>query len=171
MITNLRVDNSYIGYVNWSSDLASGSKGQFNNDIFSSAYLGNGSFIIKNCILQYYHYYDDNCVYQNSIGTDYYPIPTGNSNKNITYASMNADVFVGYSDQGTYSNDGRWALKSGSPAKGAGAGGTDAGIFGGTNPYKLSGIPRIPSFYKLTAPSTNTSTNPYTITFSVRSNN
>ena len=80
-------------------------------------------------------------------------------------------VFVGYAIQGAYSNDGIYVLKTTSPAKGAGVGGTDMGMFGGTNPYKLSGIPKIPAFYKLTAPSNTTSTNPYTVTFSVRSNN
>ena len=84
---------------------------------------------------------------------------------------MNTTVFLGYSTQGTYSNDGRWMLAASSPAKGTGVGGTDCGIYGGVNPYRLSGIPPIPSFYKLTATSTTTSTNPYTITFSVRSNN
>ena len=84
---------------------------------------------------------------------------------------MSTAVFVGYSTQGSFSNDGLWVLKAGSVAIGAGVGGTDCGIFGGAKPYKLSGIPEIPAFYKLTAPSNTTSGNPYTITFSVRSNN
>ena len=45
--------------------------------------------------------------------------------------------------------DGQWQLKGGTnPARGAGTGGTDVGAFGGTNPYKLSGIPAIPSIYE-----------------------
>ena len=103
--------------------------------------------------------------------TDYGAVPAGTGNIGVSGGSMGSTVFVGYYAQGTYSNDGRYALKPGSPAIGAGAGGIDCGMFGGTNPYKLSGMPRIPAFYKLTAPSNITSTNPYTITFSVRSNN
>ena len=61
------------------------------------------------------------------------------------------------------------ALKPNSPAKGAGSGGTDIGMFGGVNPYVLSGIPSVPTFYQLTAPSNTATTNPYVITFSVKS--
>jgi len=171
-VTNLRVDNCYINSLGLSGLAASGSAGQFNNDIFYSPNFGNGSYLIKNSIFLINRVSDINCVYQNSIAnTDYGPIPSGNGNQNITGANMSTTVFVGYSTQGTYSNDARWALKVGSPAIGTGAGGTDCGIFGGSSKYKLSGIPRIPSFYKVTSTSTSATTNPYTITFSVRSNN
>ena len=171
-VTNLRVDNCYINSLNFNSLVASGNAGQFNNDIFYTPYFGNGSFLVKNSIFLTGHYYDINSVYQNCIATsDYGAIPSGNGNQNITNALMTTGVFVGYSTQGTTTNDGRWKLASSSPAHAAGAGGTDCGIFGGTNPYKLSGIPRIPSFYKVTSTSTSATTNPYTITFSVRSNN
>jgi hypothetical protein len=43
-------------------------------------------------------------------------------------------------------------LASNSPAKGSGENGTDAGAFGGDEPYILSGIPSIPSIYQLTVP-------------------
>jgi hypothetical protein len=87
-------------------------------------------------------------------------------------------VFIDYptTNQGItpankYSPDGGLAFYSSSPAKGKGMGGTDMGIFGGTNPYLLSGIPPVPTFYKLSAGSINATSNPYTVTFSVRSNN
>ena len=167
---NLTVSNSYIENFSFENNFAH--TGQFNNCILVNGTLGNGGFLLKNTILIGQHGSDGNCVYQNSMGrSDSYPIPTGNSNKNITYANMVDSVFVGYAIQGAYSNDGIYVLKTTSPAKGAGVGGTDMGMFGGTNPYKLSGIPKIPAFYKLTAPSNTTSTNPYTVTFSVRSNN
>jgi hypothetical protein len=131
----------------------------------------NGTFVFRNCILISYHYNDGNSAYQNSIATTSYPIPTTNNDKNIAYSDMQTKVFVGLGTQGTYSNDGRFVLSSTSPAKGAGEGGTDCGIFGGLNKYRLSGIPPTPSFYKLSATTTTASSNPYTITFSVRSNN
>ena len=174
-ISNLTVNNSYIGYLYGSaSGTAAKQSGQFNNCIFNYTDFGNGSFILKNNIFAYGNpqINDVNCVYQyNLFATDFSTVPSGTGNLGIDYSSMTTNVFVGFDTQGTYSNDGMWALKAGSPAKGKGQGGIDMGIYGGANPYKLSGIPRIPAIYKLTAPSTTTSGNPYTITLSVRSNN
>ena len=75
--------------------------------------------------------------------------PTGNGNQRLV--DMNT-VFVGYPNQAAFSNDQRWELQGGSPAVGAGVGGADCGIFGGAGPYKLSGIPPIPTIYDLVAP-------------------
>jgi len=47
------------------------------------------------------------------------------------------------------SEDGKWQLRSNSPAKGTGYNGTDCGIFGGDDPYVLSGMPSIPVIYDL----------------------
>jgi hypothetical protein len=49
--------------------------------------------------------------------------------------------------------------------------GEDCGMFGGEDSYYLSGIPSILAFYRLTAPTSISDSNPYTITFSVRGNN
>ena len=49
---------------------------------------------------------------------------------------------------GTGSTDGQWQLASGSPAIGTGTNGTDIGMFGGDDPYVLSGLPQIPAIYK-----------------------
>jgi hypothetical protein len=54
---------------------------------------------------------------------------------------------------GGNSTDGQWQLKVGSPAIGAGEGGTDIGMFGGEYPYVLSGLPPIPAIYGLDAQS------------------
>ena len=75
-----------------------------------------------------------------------------------------------------YSSDAKWQLATNSVAKNAGiipgtSTATDCGMYGGTNPYKASGIPAVPAFYKLSAPSSTATTSPYTITFSARSNN
>lgn len=69
------------------------------------------------------------------------------------------------------------ALKAGSPALAAGLTvGTvvtpDCGAFGATDPYKLSGIPNIPSIYTLTVPvSIPAGTNSMNVTISTRNNN
>jgi len=54
----------------------------------------------------------------------------------------------------TGSQDGYYQLCPGSPAIGAGISGQDCGIFGGLEPYRLSGIPAIPTIYEFTAPAT-----------------
>lgn len=171
--TNLVVNNCYIDNISLNGSGLT-QTGQFNNNVIygvSAQEFGNGSFVLKNNIFLLYHGSDANCVYQNNIFNANYPGIATNGNQNIAETTILSNVFVGYGVQGTYSNDNRYLLKAGSPAIGAGAGGADCGMFGGTNPYKLSGMPRIPAFYKLTAPSNITSTNPYTLTFSVRSNN
>jgi hypothetical protein len=54
---------------------------------------------------------------------------------------------------GTGSTDGQWQLADGSPAIGAGTEGVDCGMYGGSAPYVLSGVPAIPHIYYLTVPS------------------
>ncbi len=173
--TNLNVNNCFVGLLGLAAGSGISQTGQFTNNIiysYTNAEFGNGSFILKNNIFLGYHGADANCIYQNNVfNTDYGAAPAGNGNIGVTGTVMESNVFVGYITQGTYSYDARYVLKPGSPAIGAGVGGVDCGMFGGINPYKLSGMPRIPAIYKLTAPSTITSTNPYTITLSVRSNN
>lgn len=63
-------------------------------------------------------------------------------------------VFVG-----SGSTDGKWQLSTGSEAKGAGEGGTDCGMFGGTDPYILSGINQsLPRIYYLSSSGQGTAT-------------
>jgi hypothetical protein len=78
--------------------------------------------------------------------------------------------------EGTGSIDASWKLKTGSPAKGAGYGSTeakpvDAGMFGGPTPYILSGIPPIPSVYFFENQPVGSSTDPIDVSVKVRSNN
>ena len=94
---------------------------------------------------------------------------TGNGNQiDVTMST----VFEDPTDASSlFSQDSRFLLKAGSPAIGAANGGGDCGIFGTANgsPYVLSGIPNIPSIYKLTAPAT-TNTNLLNVTISTRTN-
>lgn len=74
------------------------------------------------------------------------------------------------------SDDGRFQLAVSSPAIGGGVdiSGTkpDCGAFGGTDPYKLSGIPGIPTIYSLTVPaSIPLGTPTMNVTISTRNNN
>ncbi len=77
----------------------------------------------------------------------------------------------------TGSYDGKFKLKAGSPAIGAGLTvgavvSPDCGAFGGPDPYVLSGIPAIPTIYSFTAPTSIPSGTPtMNITFSTRNHN
>jgi hypothetical protein len=80
-------------------------------------------------------------------------------------------VFVG-----TGSNDGYYKLKVGSPAIGAGYGSTaqnpvDAGMFGGSTSYVLSGLPAIPSIYFFANQPVGSNSDPIDVQIKVKSNN
>jgi hypothetical protein len=109
-----------------------------------------------------------NCTIKNNIAeNNLLPTGTGNLN-NIPEAS----IFVNPTGNST---DGQWQLAVASPAIGAGetVGGItpDCGPFGTADPYRLSGIPPIPTIYSLTVPSTIGVGQPLNITISTRSNN
>jgi hypothetical protein len=55
----------------------------------------------------------------------------------------------------TGSSDGKYQLKTGSPAIGYGVGGVDCGIYGGPEPYVLSGMPTVPAIWLLNVSGTN----------------
>ena len=96
-------------------------------------------------------------------------LPTGNGNQSGIAQSA---LFVGATGNST---DGQWQLRLGSPAIGAGetvSGVTpDCGAFGTADPYRLSGIPPIPTIYSLTVPGSVPVGQPLNITISTRSNN
>lgn len=77
---------------------------------------------------------------------------------------------------GTGSYDNFFKLKTGSPALGAGYGSTqqvpvDAGMYGGSTPYVLSGIPAIPSIYYFKNKPVGSNSDPIDVQVKVRSNN
>jgi len=174
--TNFRFDNCIID--GFSAGGSSEHTGLFNQCIFVGG-LGmdffNNGLIVQNSILYQSSLSNfSNSIFQHCMFSQANPGITGNNNLfNVDFSpgSINA-VFTGYPlNVSGETNDGKYKLKPGSPAIGAGIGGVDLGIFGGSNPYRLSGIPSIPSFYKLEASSINATTNPFTVTFSTRSNN
>ncbi len=90
------------------------------------------------------------------------------ANGNLHNISM-ANVFADYSGTLDYSTDGKWQLKAGSPAIGAGVAGVDCGIFGGVTPYVLSGLPDLPHIYEATIPGTTSSGEGLPVTIKVKS--
>jgi hypothetical protein len=111
------------------------------------------------------------------------PISTNaGSSGNLFNQNIN-NIFVGYptnpqvSGKDTYSPDAKFQLKAASPALNAGflpgtSTATDCGMYGyGVNAYKLSGIAAIPVFIRLNSPSAIYTGSPYTMSFSIISNN
>mgnify|MGYP000846842520 FL=1 len=95
-----------------------------------------------------------NCTVRNNLGAGTGGNSYGTLNGNVTSVVM-ANVFTDFANSSAaYSGDSRWLLKAGSPALGSGYNGVDCGIFGGNNPYALSGMPNIPSIYEFAAPAT-----------------
>ena len=78
-------------------------------------------------------------------------LPSGNGN--ISTVAFTVQAFV----QGQ-TNDKAYVLAAGSPAIGSGLNGVDMGIFGGVQPYVISGVPSLPRITRFLVPSTATST-------------
>jgi hypothetical protein len=162
-LDNIQITNSIARYSIVNTPNVT--NGLIRNNIFtiplitSNSYISNniftGSLTATNCAVKY------NISNANNL-------PAGFNNQvNISESSL----FVG-----SGSDDGRYMLAANSPAIGAGEpinGVTpDAGAFGTADPYRLSGIPAIPTIYSLTVPaSIPANATSMTITFSTRSNN
>jgi hypothetical protein len=163
-------ENGFDYGVDFSSALPH--SGIFQNCIFSgfptnpALYFPlTGTWLINNSIANIppSYFVGSGITFQNCIGTgDQFPVGNGNQ-QNQSW--INIFKLTG-------SQDGQYALKAGSPAIGAGIGGTNCGIFGGTSPYRLSGIPSVPTIFAITSPQGSTPTvNTVQINLSTRSNN
>ncbi len=78
-------------------------------------------------------------------------------------------VFADFDGQLEMSTDGKWKLKAGSPALGAGASGVDCGAYGGLAPYILSGIPNLPHIYEASVQAAASSESGLQVTIHVKS--
>jgi hypothetical protein len=103
-------------------------------------------------------------VVRNNSATAGAVLPAGNNNES-NLSGFNA-AFVG-----SGSTDGRWQLTATSIFKGTGTGGSDRGMFGGIEPYVLSGIPPIPTIYSVIAPAVGEKNTGLPIQLKVKSNN
>ncbi|PZR25661.1 MAG: hypothetical protein DI535_17150 [Citrobacter freundii] len=127
----------------------------------SGAYVSNNIFTVTSATFT-------NSTVRYNIATGNNVLPAGNNNQNNI--ALNT-IFVA-----SGSSDGYYRLLANSPAIGAGEpinGVTpDAGAFGTADPYRLSGIPAIPSIYELNVPASVPATaSSMTVTISTRSNN
>ena len=164
VVTNLLISNNYIKGLDYGGNVSATLDNNIFHDITGNA-LKISNSVLKNNILYNYSgaFQFTNCSFYNNLDT-LSNVPVGNGN--LRAVSMST-VFVG--GAGT-STDGQWVLSENSPAKGAGVEGIDCGIFGGSNPYKLSGLPAIPSIYFLNVPASSNGNN-LQVTVSIKSNN
>jgi hypothetical protein len=147
------------------------------NNVFSAAaginlqnaYVANNLFLTGTTVITFISCNVKNNIFTaNQTGVTVGPLNT-NGNNLINQAIATVVVNTG-------SNDGRFQLAAGSPAI---SGGVDiagqkpnCGAFGGNDPYKLSGIPGIPTIYSLTVPtSIPVGSATMNVTLSTRNNN
>jgi len=173
-ITNLVVENNifYGGYLNL--DQVSGSGNIFrNNSIINSgsAFNLSNTYVANNIFGTGAQSNFVNCTIKNNLFQSNQTLPATATNNQVNVNMAN--VYVGGT---TGSLDSRTVLKAGSPAIGAGLTigaivSPDCGAYGATDPYKLSGIPNIPSIYAFTVPlSIPAGTTTMNVTFSTRNN-
>lgn len=141
---------------------SSGSSLEVSNNIFTGGITVSNSTVQNNIFLTNNTFAAPSSLVRNNIH-GYAALPAGNGNLNNVQINT---VFIG-----SGSTDGQWKLSSGSPAIGAGFNGVDCGMFGGPEPYVLSGIPPIPTIYSLTAPAVGEKNTGLPIQIKVKSNN
>lgn len=95
-------------------------------------------------------------------------LPVGNGNVNGATLSS---IFLATSPNVINSSDNDFQLAAASPAKGIGTGGTDAGAFGGPNPYVFSGLPPYPIITNFTTSGIGNTSVPLNVSVTVRGNN
>jgi hypothetical protein len=174
-VTNFVCENSIFdngAVINISAFSGSGNIVRNNSVTNSNPFTLNNCYVANNIFGIIAQCTFTNCVIKNNLFQINQTLP-GTATGNQVNVNM-ANVYVGGS---TGSLDSRVVLKAGSPAIAAGltVGAVvtpDCGAYGATDPYKLSGIPNIPSIYSLTVPTSIPSgTATMNVTFSTRNNN
>lgn len=190
-IANCIIRQSYI--INGIENSGANAAANINikNNVVKYVQLNNtSSAIIHNNVLQHkvidgnFHsidvYYSDirnNIIYttgrilmrNENITTNNLHARSGNDDQYGNKYSIDMNmVFVGSEEN---SMDGQWQLKPTSPARNIGYNGTDCGIFGGSQPYILSGLPPIPHIYELDVSSSGSDKYGLPVTIKVKSKN
>ena len=94
--------------------------------------------------------------------------PSGNGN--VSNGDINTTFLIA-NPWSSGTDDANFQLAAGSPAIGIGTGGTNAGAFGGANPYILSGLPAYPVMTNFTTSGVGNTTTPLQVNVTVRGNN
>lgn len=172
--TNLQINNNvFANGVGFGVE----DNGDFMNNIYSAFAGGTltlNNFRVWNNISIQGAAALNSCDSRSNIGNST-QFGTANGNQqNVTMTTVFEDLG---NASPSFSEDSRWQLKAGSTAIGAAWNGVttggDCGIFGTSatgSPYILSGIPNVPSIYKLAAPAVVTGST-INITISTKTNN
>jgi uncharacterized protein YjbI with pentapeptide repeats len=175
-LSNFVLENSiFYGFSAYMSlQSLTGSSNIIRNNTFYNTYLGEipNCYFANNIIADpsYDWVFTNTTVKNNLFAKATQPLPVTASANQLGVTMTNVFLLTG-------SFDARYQLKAGSPAIAAGltVGSVvtpDCGAFGATDPYKLSGIPGIPSIYAFTVPTSIPSGSAtMNVTFSTRSNN
>jgi hypothetical protein len=167
-MANVTISNNYIAFHCANCDasipalLATGATTVISNNVLFGALIASNA-VVENNIFPFSSNFNANT---STVRNNIHPnngLPAGNGNQNNV---PSASVF-----EQTGSTDGYWKLKAGSPGLGTGFGGADCGMFGGPEPYVLSGIPPIPTIYSLIAPSVGEKNTGLPIQIKIKSNN
>lgn len=166
---NIFYNNAFVnmpGLTGSGNIFRNNSLGGFNGMTLVNTYVANNIFsIAPQCSFT-------NCTIKNNLFQTNQTLP-GTATNNQVNINM-ANVFVSGT---TGSLDSRYQLKPGSPAIAAGLTvgavvNPDCGAFGATDPYRLSGIPNIPTIYTLNVPiSIPSGSATMNVSFSTRNNN
>jgi len=159
---NYLTGTQYLYYSNYS--------GTFSNNIVDGNFSLNDFSVSNNILLKGANISFTNCTLSNNIDARALTNSTafGTTNGNMGNVDKTT-LFVGETGNST---DGQWKLKTGSVAIGAGYNGTDCGIYGGSNPYELSGVSaqEYPAIIKLTTSGAGNNTTPLSVTISTKPN-
>ncbi|MBL7851771.1 MAG: hypothetical protein JNN04_12785 [Cyclobacteriaceae bacterium] len=168
--SNVMILNNFVQYFCYSCGnpgitaiAVTGSATEISNNVLAGALTASNSLIQNNIFIFGSTVSITTSIVRNNIHPSN-GLPGSDGNLNNVPPST---VFVSASA----STDGWYALSATSPAIGAGFGGSDCGMFGGTEPYVLSGIPPIPTIYSLIAPSIGEKNTGLPIQIKVKSNN
>lgn len=142
------------------------------NNLFTGGVTVQNAYFANNIIINVGagSFNATNCVVRNNISQFANLFPAGNGNQSAPGSDVTRIIL------NTGTADGRYRLSPTSVAIAAGetVGGItpDVGPFGTADPYRLSGIPPIPTIYSLTTPATvPAAATTMNITLSTRSNN
>ena len=139
----------------------------FNNGItVASSVVSDNIFMNSSTSVSDYNTTNTNSISNNlSVGAN--GLPTGNGNINGTILSS---IFTTSSPNGATPDSG-WQLAVGSPAIGTGTGGANIGIFAGSSPFVLSGLPPVPIITNFTTSGVGNTSTPLSVSVTVRGNN
>ena len=159
LIRNYGTESSTSGLVQNNVITSSGNSLRATNTLFANNILTSGTI----------NPVSSNNTYSNNISSNTSFTPSGSNigSNNQTNINM-TDVFtIPLSEI----NENSFQLKNPGPGKNTAQGGGDCGIFGGSSPYVLSGMPAIPSVYFFNIPATGSNTNPLNISSKAKSRN